>query len=416
MSEVAVAPVQYKESGVQWLGKIPAHWEVKRIKDLSELQSGETITSQQLTDEGYPVYGGNGKRGYFSRYNLQGEYILIGRQGALCGNINYASGKFWASEHAVVVYKDKAVNTVWYGELLRIMNLNQYSLAAAQPGLSVDKIKRLELPFAPVAEQEAIADYILDHTAAIDRKIDLLGQKIKLYQTLRKTLINETVCRGLHPHAPRKDSGIEWIGEIPAHWQVRRLKDVGRVVLGKMLNNTGKAGYALKPYLKSKNITWLRPSIKVVDDMYFSPDELLSYRIKKNDLLVSEGGEVGKTCIWNDELPECYIQNSVHKITILPGNSPQYYLYLSFAMGAVGFYDSIVNQVSIKHLTWEKFIRVLVLVPPYEEQQAIAEHIEQGTRKIDAVITNLTTQIATLKELRKTLINDVVTGKLNVTA
>ena len=143
---------KYKETGVQWLGKIPAHWQVKRIKDLSELQSGDAVTNQQFTDEGYPVYGGNGLRGFFPHYNHQGEYILIGRQGALCGNINYASGKFWASEHAVVVHKVKEVDTFWYGELLRTMNLNQYSLAAAQPGLSVDKIKRLELPTPPIEE------------------------------------------------------------------------------------------------------------------------------------------------------------------------------------------------------------------------------------------------------------------------
>ena len=113
----------YKDSGVEWLGNVPEHWQVKRIKDLSFLQSGNNVTSEQIEEiEKYPVYGGNGLRGYFSRYTNEGDYILIGRQGALCGNINYASGKFWATEHAVVVYLKSSINIKWYGEIPEMLN------------------------------------------------------------------------------------------------------------------------------------------------------------------------------------------------------------------------------------------------------------------------------------------------------
>ena len=88
----------------------------------------------------FPVYGGNGLRGYTTSFTHEGHYVLIGRQGALCGNINYAKGKFWASEHAVVASMIGKIDTYWLGELLRDMNLNQYSNAAAQPGLAVDRI------------------------------------------------------------------------------------------------------------------------------------------------------------------------------------------------------------------------------------------------------------------------------------
>lgn len=189
---------KYKESEISWLGSIPDQWIIKRIKDLCVLQSGDTITANEFIDEeGYPVYGGNGFRGYTSKYNHNGEYILIGRQGALCGNINYATGKFFASEHAVVVYKFKGINTFWLGELLRILNLNQYSLSAAQSGLSVDKIKRVELPFVPShKEQTTISNYLRKETQAIDKKIALLENKIIKYFELKKALIRETVYRG----------------------------------------------------------------------------------------------------------------------------------------------------------------------------------------------------------------------------
>ena len=111
-----------------WPGKVPAHWEIKRLKYLVSLKSGENIISEQIEETGeFPVYGGNGLRGFFNRYTHDGNFVLIGRQGALCGNINYGSGKFWASEHAVVAKPIKPIATFWLGELLRIMNLNQYS-------------------------------------------------------------------------------------------------------------------------------------------------------------------------------------------------------------------------------------------------------------------------------------------------
>jgi len=186
--------VAMKDSGVEWIGEMPTHWNLQRIKDLSTLQSGNSIVSEQIEETGlYPVYGGNGLRGYFSEYTNDGDYILIGRQGALCGNINYASGKFWASEHAVVAYLNRSINIKWYGEILRVMNLNQYSVSAAQPGLAVDRIKRLLLPVPPFSEQTAIAKYLDEKTVKINQIITTINTQIDKLKELRKTLINEVV-------------------------------------------------------------------------------------------------------------------------------------------------------------------------------------------------------------------------------
>jgi type I restriction enzyme S subunit len=164
---------RYKDSGVPWLGDVPEHWKMCALKRIASLQSGETINSDSIEEsETYPVFGGNGLRGYTTTYTHDGKYALIGRQGALCGNVNYASGKFWASEHAVVVSPIKRVETVWLGELLRAMNLNQYSVSAAQPGLSVEVIRNLPIVLPPSLEQACIAAFLDREVGKIDALVE----------------------------------------------------------------------------------------------------------------------------------------------------------------------------------------------------------------------------------------------------
>lgn len=181
-------------SGIDWIGDVPEGWKVCRIKDMVNLQSGTSLTSTEISDSGiYPVYGGNGLRGYYEDYSNDGEYILIGRQGALCGNINYASGKFWATEHAVVCYPKRAFARIWLGELLRAMNLGQYSLSSAQPGLAVERIKNLKMPLPPIAEQQTIASYLNTKYSEIDALIALKQQKIETLKDYKKSIIYEYV-------------------------------------------------------------------------------------------------------------------------------------------------------------------------------------------------------------------------------
>lgn len=186
--------VEMKESGVEWIGRIPKHWGLIKIKHLAKLQSGSNLTSNDISDIGlYPVYGGNGQRGYYNRYNCEGSYILIGRQGALCGNINYAEGKFWATEHAVVCYPKKGYNTLWLGETLRLMNLGQYSLATAQPGLAVERINGLYLPYPALEEQNGIALFLKNKIDKIDLYAKYCQRQITLLQERKQIIINEVV-------------------------------------------------------------------------------------------------------------------------------------------------------------------------------------------------------------------------------
>ncbi len=186
--------VPMKDSGIEWLGDIPEHWEVGKLKFVCSMKSGNNIVSEQINESGrYPVYGGNGLRGYFDEYTHSGDHILIGRQGALCGNINYAQGEFWASEHAVVCEQLLGHDWIWLGELLASMNLNQYSQASAQPGLAVEKIKNLQIPIPDIDVSKKIGRFIKSFKQEFENKISKTEQEIELLKEYKTALISEVV-------------------------------------------------------------------------------------------------------------------------------------------------------------------------------------------------------------------------------
>ena len=184
----------YKDSGVEWLGKVPEHWEVRRLKTLCDMQSGDTITAMSIDEFGeYRVFGGNGIRGYSSRYTHDGDYVLIGRQGALCGNVHIARGRFWASEHAVVTTLHRGHVLNWFGAALETMNLNQYSIAAAQPGLSVDRVLHLWVPVPPAHEQRGVARFLAAANRRLSARRGTVARQIALLREYRTRLIADVV-------------------------------------------------------------------------------------------------------------------------------------------------------------------------------------------------------------------------------
>lgn len=187
--------VPMKDSGIEWIGKIPEHWNVTKIKYFCRMYSGENLTSADIEPDGdYPVYGGNGKRGFYSNFTNDGEHVLIGRQGALCGNVHLVSGKFWATDHAVVTYPTKEIINKYLYYLLQSMNLNQYSQSAAQPGLAVNVILALKacLP-STLKEQKTIVDFLDDKCLQVDQIILQKENQFNILQQHKKSLIYEYV-------------------------------------------------------------------------------------------------------------------------------------------------------------------------------------------------------------------------------
>lgn len=187
--------VPMKDSGVEWIGDVPEHWEILSLKHLCTMQSGKNLISEQIAPIGdYPVYGGNGLRGYFSDYNTTGDFLLVGRQGALCGNVHMVSGQFWATEHAVVTAPNEKVSLEYLYYLLVGMNLNQFvSPTAAQPGLAVSTIQNIKTCLPPMAEQQKAATYLHNTANQVDNLITIKQAKIEKLNEYKKSLIYEYV-------------------------------------------------------------------------------------------------------------------------------------------------------------------------------------------------------------------------------
>ena len=186
--------VPTRDSGVEWLGEIPVAWDVRRLKALSTMRSGESITSASIESAGpYPVFGGNGLRGYTADFTHDGEHVLIGRQGAHCGNVHIARGRFWASEHAVVATLRGGNVFAWFGALLEAMNLNRQSMTAAQPGLAVEQVRDLKVPVPPVGEQLMIANVLDSETARIDRLVSKANEATERLREYRKAVTSAAV-------------------------------------------------------------------------------------------------------------------------------------------------------------------------------------------------------------------------------
>ena len=187
--------VEMKESRIDWIGCMPSHWNVLPLKYLCTMQAGKNLTSEQICVTGqFPVYGGNGIRGYYSQSNYCGDYLLVGRQGALCGNVHKVTGNFWATEHAVVTQNTERITLEFLFYLLLGMKLNQYaSNSAAQPGLSVGTIQNLIAAIPPIDEQRKIASYLEEKSHSIDKVIDEKQSLIGDLESYKRSLIYEVV-------------------------------------------------------------------------------------------------------------------------------------------------------------------------------------------------------------------------------
>jgi len=188
--------VEVKDSGIPRIGNIPDTWKVVRIKFLVKMKSGTNITSEDIQSKGkYPVYGGNGLRGYYNKYNLEGEHVLIGRQGALAGNVHLVNGTIWATDHALIVHNTGLITNKLLAYLLDSMNLNQYAFeTAAQPGLAASKIGNLQICFTGnIEEQKEIVDYLDKITSTIDETTVHQRKAITKLEEYRKSLIYNAV-------------------------------------------------------------------------------------------------------------------------------------------------------------------------------------------------------------------------------
>ncbi|WP_231876315.1 restriction endonuclease subunit S [Azotobacter vinelandii] len=352
---------------------------------------------------------------------------------AVKGDIAYNMMRMWqgavgpapedglVSPAYVVVKPYAEANSTYFSYLFRtaayMQEVNKFSrgIVADRNRLYWESFKQMPSLVPPRPEQNQIVAYLRAQDAHIARFIKAKRDLIALLTEQKLRIIDHAVTRGLDASVNLKPSGIEWLGEVPEHWEVQRLKNIADVVLGKMLTMEAKdSDGEFKPYLRSTNVQWLKPDVCDVKEMWISHTEMQQLRIRKGDLLISEGGEVGRACLWTDELPECYIQNSVHRVAAKSTVLPEFLLHQFFVYGKQGRFNAIVNRVSIAHLTREKLVTIPFTVPPIEEQKTICRWIADECRPLDETITRAEDEIKLIREYRDRLIADVVTGQVDL--
>lgn len=303
----------------------------------------------------------------------------------------------------------------YYYFLSSKQNLIDLASGGGQPNISQDIVKSFKIVLPDIAQQNDIVSYLDRKTSVLSKMLAAKNHIHTQLQELRTAIITSAVLGRGGAAVSLRQTNIPWIGSIPAHWQVEKAKGVADIVLGKILQSTEKEGYAFKKYLRAQNIRWESVDVSDVNEMWFSPKELSTYRLQKDDILVSEGGEVGRAAIWKDELDECYIQNSVNRLRVDRKKIlPEYLLYVLESYGQAKVFEGTVNRVSIAHLTREKLKEYYIPLPPLDEQRQIVKDIQSRLHKIDTTSSQLERSIAYLEEYRSSLISNVVGGKVKV--
>ncbi|WP_370641610.1 restriction endonuclease subunit S [Prevotella sp. E9-3] len=399
----------YKPTYMQGFEEIPSHWNCIPVKRVCSMKSGNNITSLDILDEGpYPVFGANGMRGYYNRYNVDGDYLLIGRQGALSGNVHHYNGKFWATDHALITYvRREDINYVYYA--LIAINLNQYAFGtAAQPGLAASKIMALSIPLPPLAEQEKIVSYLEDKTSKIDAYVADKEKEIELLQELKQKTIADAVTKGLNPDAKMKDSGISWIGEIPEHWVQYRFATLFKEK--SICNHVNEE--LLSVYLDRGVIRFSEDNNKRTNP---TSKDLSKYQLVDiGDFVLNNQqawrGSVGVSRYRGIISPAYFIFEMSSKL------NPLYANYLLRSTSCVAYYYICSKGIGSiqRNLDWSSLKQKKLAIPPLNEQQSIVAYIEEKCEKIDKLASELQSEIDYLKEYKQRLIADCVTGQINV--
>lgn len=412
---------EMKDSGIEWIGEIPVNWAKTRIGNLFRFSSGDSLTNEEIQDEGlYKVYGANGPRGYYHHTNLAGKHILIGRVGALCGNIHVVDEPVWVTEHALIAEQiSPDVCTDFAGRVFESMNLGQYSKASAQPVIASSVVQRLQIPIPPSLEQRRIADYLDRKCSQIDTIIARQQEVIEKLKAYKLSVITEAVTKGLNPNVPMKDSGVEWIGEIPDFWNVVPLKTCSDILPGYAFSSDDfdtENGTAL---LRGINVT--PNGVRWEDVVYWNKpitEQLRAFELVAGDIVVGldrpwvSGGT--RVCwVTQKDLPALLLQR-VCRIRAKE-NIDSRWIYHWIASKSFQEALSIeTTGVSVPHISTKQIGQFNITLPPIEVQRQICDILEAKHYSIDKMVSKKQAIIDKLTEYKKSLIYEVVTGKKEV--
>lgn len=423
-----------KPSGIEWIGDIPDDWEVRKITTLLDnIGSGTTppnntdfyengiipwLNTGDLTDNYVDLIENKITEYALNQYSalkiFPKDSVVIAMYGATIGKLGILRESASTNQACCVMQCNdnlyfKFLFYSLYGYREYILTL---SYGSGQPNISQKIIKDLRLPTPPLKTQQRIADYLDEKCGEIDATIAKQKESIEKLKAYKQSLISETVTKGLDKSAPLKPSGIEWIGNIPDDWEVTKISRLYSIQLGKMLQPEKKSsGDTYEPYICAANLSSGTFRLDEVKYMWISEPEKDIYRLKRDDLLVTEGGDVGISSIWKDDISPCYFQNALHRVVPKKGSSNRFLHYWLIVLKSVGYIDLICNKSTIAHFTKEKFAQSLILSIPLQTQEKIADYLDSKCSQIDKYITEKQNIIQKLDAYKKSLIFECVTGK-----
>ena len=421
----------YKNSGVEWLGDVPEHWyifksnKIFKQSNVRSYESDEQLTASQKygvipqslymkKEESKVVLALSGIDNF--KHVDKNDFVISLR--SFQGGIELCFYDGCVSPAYTVLKPNKVINYSFWSYLFKstiYISVLNTAVDGIREGktISYTNFGKIYINIPPLSEQAQIANYLDTETTRIDNLIAKQEKLIELLEEQRKSIISHAVTKGLNPNAPMKDSGVEWLGEVPEHWDVAVVKRAFIVKLGKMLQPDQKDETdVIKKYLKASNLTW--DGVKDIDnEMWFSKNDLKKLKLEIGDLLVAEGGDVGKSCIF-DSNEEFYYQNSVNRVRGQKNNANKFLYYWLFTLKYSGYIDILCNKSTIAHFTAEKLNETILLLPDSVEQNEIIAYLERENGKINQLILKQQSLIEKLKEYRASIISHAVTGKIDV--
>ena len=419
---------EYKESGVEWIGEIPVHSKVKRLKYIADLNMGQSPPSEEYNSDqlGTPFLQGNAEFGPHhptpkiycptaKKHANPGDILLSVR--APVGAINVADQEYGIGRGLCAIRpRTNQLEHRYAKYLLEVVRTELYVVATGSTydAVTVDEVSNMTCVVPPISEQIQIADFLDRKTEQIDELIRIKERRIELLQEQRTVLINRTVTKGLDPNVEMKPSGVEWIGEIPKHWTMTRLKYLGESIIGlsyKPEDVTDDKNGTL--VLRASNIQNGKPSF--LDNVYVNAEIDEKLRLKAGDILIcSRSGSrelIGKNMTITKKL------EGITFGVFMTVFRTKFFRFISHFLNSQVFKNQsgLFLTTTINQLTINTLNNFLICFPTDEGEQAqIATFLNHRTQQIDELIAAEQRKIELLKEYRQSLISEVVTGKVDV--
>jgi type I restriction enzyme S subunit len=428
---------KYKDSGVEWLGEVPEHWALAPLKtvashnddilneetppdleinyvDISSVEAGIGIkTKEQIVFAAAPSR---------ARRRVQHGDVIVSTVRTYLraiARVIEPEANLVVSTGFAVIRPRKSLDPGFAGYLLSSSNFIEQVIArstgVSYPAINASELVAIPALLPPIPEQHAIASFLDRETAKIDALIAEQQRLIELLQEKRQAVISHAVTKGLNPDAPIKDSGIEWLGEVPAHWTLPPLYARYEQVLGKMLDQSKQTGQNPMPYLRNVDVQWDSINTIELPQIDIGSDEVERFSVRDGDVLICEGGEVGRTAIWAGENNTFAFQKAIHRLRPLNKDEcTRYFFYIMRFAAGLEVFVANCNPNTIPHLTGEQLRKYRFPKPSLEEQILISAYLDEESARFDKLINEARNAIALLQERRSALISAAVTGQIDV--